>query len=434
MLRRVTTLGLLSMVGLAAPAMAQMELDDQIVREGLGERRVDLTRLELTQFDPAWWELLSDWRIGEEAPTPDTLDGQVVLVVTFAGWYPPSVRPLAMAQRLYETYGEDGLVVIGVHDPEGFDDGVEAAERRGVTFPIAIDAEGAFREALLVDQDPDFYLIDRSGQLRFADIETSSVELAVEHLVEETREEAETLVSRIDDARRRAEIEARRTARINQQADLLSIPDVAFPEPSEAAYALAHWPRVQVDPNATPAFGEPAGPRRLQMPADGFYPSAPASKGRAFVVYFWDRNMPATTARIRPMDEIQRRYARDISVVGVMMNMNQQNNFGQPVENVGGPEARAVLRETHRSAGLAHTLLADLGGALMNAAEGNQFSSSGQGPRTMAAVVSSDGVIRWFGDSTSHGFESAVALVAREDPGVRARRAAEDEYLRRRGR
>ena len=434
MLRRVTTLGLLSVVGFATPAMAQLELDDQIIREGLGERRDDLTKLELTPFDPAWWELLSDWRIAEEPPTPDTLDGNVVLVVTFAGWYPPSVRPLAMAQRLYETYGADGLVVIGVHDPDGFDDGVEAAERRGVAFPIALDAEGEFREALLVDQDPDFYVIDRSGQLRFADIDTASVEQAVEILIEESREDAETLVSRIDDARRRAEIESRRTARINQQADLLSIPEVSFPEPSEEAYALARWPRVQVDPNQFSGFGEPAGPRRVELPGDGFYPSAPATKGRAVVVYFWDRNVPATTARIRPMDELQRRYARDISVVGVMMDLNQQNNFGQPVENVGGPEARAILRDTHRSAGLAHSLLADLGGAMRSAAEGNQFSSFGQGPRTMAAVVSSDGVVRWFGDSTSTGFESAVALVAREDPGVRARRAAEDEYLRRRGR
>ena len=66
MLRRVTTLGLFAVVGFATPAMAQMELDDQIVREGLGERRDDLTKLELTQFDPTWWELLSDWRIASQ--------------------------------------------------------------------------------------------------------------------------------------------------------------------------------------------------------------------------------------------------------------------------------------------------------------------------------------------------------------------------------
>ena len=48
----------------------------------------------------------------------------------------------------YDEYGEEGLTVIGVHYPEfnyeeDVDNVIEAAERLGVTYPIAIDNDGA---------------------------------------------------------------------------------------------------------------------------------------------------------------------------------------------------------------------------------------------------------------------------------------------------
>jgi len=80
----------------------------------------------------------------------------------------------------------------------------------------------------------------------------------------------------------------------------------------------------------------------------------------------------------------------------------------------------------------------DPAGALIGAAGGGttttfSFNSGGGVSPTYAAIASSDGIVRWFGDATSTAFESAVREVARIDPGVKARRAAEDEYVRRHG-
>lgn len=429
-----------SLLGVPASALAQIELDDQIIREGTGERREQLTALELTQFAPETWDLLSDWNLAseeDEQPSPDTLDGKVVLIMTFASWYPPSMRSLGVVGRMAQERAEDGLVVIGVHDTEAYEDGVGLARDRGALFPIARDADNAFREAMLVDQDPDFFLIDRSGQLRFADFETASLEAAVDLLLAESREDAETLVSRIADARRRAEIEARRTARINQQADLTNIPEVPFVMPTPEQYALVRWPQFPRDPNQPQFTNDQQAPRKITMPRDGFWPAAPAGLGRASVVYFFDRRVPESTALIPQMEAIQLRHKRDLYVIGALTPLRQDNTGQQPTTPAVDP--LQVVRQAYERAGLTHVLVADPGGALLGSASGNTsgfggFSGSTQGPPVWAAVVSSDGTVRWFGNPNTPAFESAVQVVAREDPGVRARRQAEDEYLRTRNR
>lgn len=412
---------------LTGTASAQLEGDDAIVREGSGPRRDALNQLELTPFPLEHWGLISDWRIAD-APTLEDMDGKVVLVMTFASWYPPSMRPLAIVNRLHRDHAEEGLVIIGLHDDEAWEEGVAAAKSRGIAFPIGRDTGNLWREAMMVDQDPDFYVIDRSGQLRFADIETSSVEAAVALLLEESREEAATLVDRLADARRRGEIEARRTARINQSADMTRIPEVPFVMPGPEAYASQRWPVLPRDPNQSMLPpGQDPPPRMMPLPKDGWVPTTPPLQGRAGVVYFFDRRVPRSVDMISRMDAVQRRYARDLVVVGVLTPLLQEQ-FGQPQQPVG--DVAAILRSTHRAQGLAHSLIADPAQTLLNAATGQQFGGGGQRPSTLAAVVSSDGVVRWFGDASTPAFESAVDQVARVDPAVRARRAAEDDYIR----
>lgn len=431
----IRIMSLVAAAGVACPALAQLEGDDEILREGTSERRELLDEMELTPFALENWELVSDWRLAD-APTVESMDGKVILIMTFAGWYPPSLRSLGVMNRLAQDHAEDGLVVLGVHDMEAWEEGASAAADRGVTFPIGHDAENLFREALLVDQDPDFYLIDRAGQMRFADIETSSIEAAVELLLDEDREDAATLVDRIADARRRAEIEARRTRLINQEADLTDIPPVPFVMPGPDVFAMQRWPAAPRDPNNPTAPSTEASARTLTLPADGWHPSAPLpGNGRVTVVYFFDQRVPATTALIEDMDALQRRYSRSVQVVGVMTPIFQDQSGQLNTQGVAGNpgELVSLLRRTHERAGLAHSLVADPGATIMGAVSGGQGFQQGAtgGSRTRAAVVSSDGVVRWFGDATSTNFESAVDTVARVDPGVRARREAEDEYLRR---
>lgn len=437
--RLIASLSVAGVALSAVPVAAQpheMVNPVEIVREGTDERREALNDMELTPFPLEYWDLVSDWRLAD-APTPESTDGKVVLIMTFAGWYPPSLRSLAVINRMASERAEEGLVVVGVHDTDAWEEGLAAAESRGVAFAVGYDAENKFREALMVDQDPDFYLIDRAGQLRLADIETSSVEAAVDELLAESREDAATVVERLEDAQRRAELLARRTSLINQSADLTDIPNVAFVMPPPEAYTAVRWPIPPRDSRNSNSQTPEAIARPLPLPRDGWWPSAPTPLGRVVVIYFFDRRIPQTIELIEEMDALQRRFSRDITVVGSMSPIFQDNS-GQQQPTTPPPDAVQVVRRTYETKHLAHSLVVDPAGGLLGAAAGGQtvtFSSNGSGGAnpTVAAIITSDGTQRWFGDATSHAFESAIAEIARTDPGVRARRRAEDEYLRQHG-
>lgn len=59
------------------------------------------------------------------------------------------------------------------------------AEARGIAFPIAIDVDRQTIGAFAVDSYPDYYLIDRSGKLRVADLANADLERAVQVLLAE---------------------------------------------------------------------------------------------------------------------------------------------------------------------------------------------------------------------------------------------------------
>jgi hypothetical protein len=61
----------------------------------------------------------------------------------------------------------------------------EVAKKYGIHYPIVVDRENATSYAYKRDSTPDFYLIDRKGNLRWADIETDDVEKGIELLINE---------------------------------------------------------------------------------------------------------------------------------------------------------------------------------------------------------------------------------------------------------
>src|SRR3954470_18617576 len=80
----VALIGLSAIAG-ATPAFAQPD----IIREGEGARRRELDKMELKPFPAEAWSKLSDWTNGP-ALTPGVTSGKVVLIVTWADWYPAS--------------------------------------------------------------------------------------------------------------------------------------------------------------------------------------------------------------------------------------------------------------------------------------------------------------------------------------------------------
>src|SRR5437899_5198040 len=102
-------------LALASTAFAQ----PMIVREGEGQHRRDCDKMELKPFPADAWSKLSEWTNGP-ALTPGAASGKVVLIVTWADWYQPSVRALGLAKRLSEKYAKDGLIVVAAHDAQGW--------------------------------------------------------------------------------------------------------------------------------------------------------------------------------------------------------------------------------------------------------------------------------------------------------------------------
>ncbi len=151
-------------------------INPEIAREGSGTHRKALDEMERKPFTLDL-DALTSWN--GEPITADAIAGKPVLLLTWTGLSPASNSALRLAQKAYGAHAKDGLVVIGVHHPKGFARAEPLAKRLRITYPYAHDENNTLRSALKVDQDPDFFVIDRAGHMRFADVDSGSILSAV---------------------------------------------------------------------------------------------------------------------------------------------------------------------------------------------------------------------------------------------------------------
>lgn len=392
------------------------------VREGEGSRRQQLSAMELKAFPTSAWGKLSDAKFGTLISAND-IAGKPVLVLTWTSWLPTGDRALSVARRAAENYAKDGLMVVVAHHPEGWDDpkaqgaGLKIAD--GASLVIAHDAKGEFRQALLSDQDPDFYIIDRAGQLRFADVTTESVDEACRIVCAETLDQAAGVNTQLAEAAARRAAESARTSTVRDAGSLTNIPEQPFTEPAAGAYAAVRWPR---NPGAREEPGETAPARKVQLPPGGFFPSKPETKGRGIVIYFWSPKVRESYDPVMTlMDRLQKSAGRDLVVVGSLSPLTTRGSTEEPAKK---PETDPLAFARARN--LQHAVLADPAGALYTQVSGDQSEQ----PVPYAAVLSSDGTLRFNGSVYSPAFQGAIDTILADDPGVQARRAAETAYLR----
>jgi thiol-disulfide isomerase/thioredoxin len=101
------------------------------------------------------------------------LRGKVVLVDFWTYGCYNCVNTLPHVTRLYETYKDKGLVVVGVHTPEfPFErsaGNVQAAlKRHGITYPVAQDNDSATWNAWRNQYWPAQYIVDQRGMVVFS--------------------------------------------------------------------------------------------------------------------------------------------------------------------------------------------------------------------------------------------------------------------------
>lgn len=156
---------------------------DDLRREGGPERRERLAALEGQEPPPlqtgAW--------LGApvEGLALSALHGKVVLLDFWGSWSEPCRADLQRLSTLAAAHSARGLVVIGLHSTRDADALPAFVEAHGIDFPVAIDRGERSVASYLVDDFPDYYLIDRKGRLRVADLEAADLERALEALLAE---------------------------------------------------------------------------------------------------------------------------------------------------------------------------------------------------------------------------------------------------------
>ncbi|KAA0212708.1 MAG: TlpA family protein disulfide reductase [Leptolyngbya sp. PLA3] len=430
-------------VTLAQPVVHAPGYD--LAREGTGERRVQLNAMELKPFDQSLWAHLSDWSNGP-ALSEEATHGKVVLIYTWTSYLPNSLRPIGTLNRAIKDYADKGLVIVGVHPATGWEGAGKVLEERKAAFVAAQDKTGAFRNWLKVDQDPDFYLVDRAGQLRFADLDTGAVGAAIELLINETAEQSADVRARIDREQADADRKFAQTYDIRQDFHLSDIPELPFAQPTEEQYAAVKWPKVKEteEESRRSSYGRDVQPGRLPQFEDlAFYPTKPEFKGRVVIAYFFNPTVPQSYQKfIAEGNRLQKAHGRDVVVLGVMSpkeDPNARNRGGQEAEKIDPVKWGQEFLEFARLRDPKHWLVIDPAGQFVSALNTDQRSGNqdngvfAAANMTYVALVSSDGVIRWHGPRQSTWFPFMLDELLRVDPAVLERRKVEEDYRRARG-
>jgi thiol-disulfide isomerase/thioredoxin len=156
----------------------------RVLLEGTDTRRL---QLETISGKKAPALQLDDW-INSEGITLEDLEGKVVLLDFFGAWCPPCRKLTPFLIDLHERYSGQGLAIIGIHTQRAAERGPAYVSKTRIPYPVGFDTEGRTVKAYRVNGFPDIYMVDRSGNLRYADIRTNPSEnivTAVEELLAE---------------------------------------------------------------------------------------------------------------------------------------------------------------------------------------------------------------------------------------------------------
>ena len=95
--------------------------------------------------------------------------------------------------KLHTENKDKGLVLIGVHSKNGGDKMEAFVKEQKIAYPVAHDSEGKTLKSYGGNSFPDYFLIDRAGNLRFADLANGELDRAIAALLAEDAPETDSV-------------------------------------------------------------------------------------------------------------------------------------------------------------------------------------------------------------------------------------------------
>jgi internalin A len=156
---------------------------DEFLRKGERDTRSAKDTLE---DNPAPKFTIDSWfNLDQSELQVADLQGKVVVVYFWEASDNRSIDMIGKLKHLHDENNERGLAIVAIHsskDPVAAEMYVSPLL---MPWPVGIDKEDKTKTSWKVDSCPSFYLVDRGGKLRFADLFPGQLEEAVEQLIEE---------------------------------------------------------------------------------------------------------------------------------------------------------------------------------------------------------------------------------------------------------
>ncbi|MDA7950361.1 MAG: TlpA family protein disulfide reductase [Pirellulaceae bacterium] len=115
-------------------------------------------------------------------------EGKVVLIDFWGVWCGPCRASIPHLKELHEKHKDEGLVVLGIHTKNQAEKGPDFVKEEKIPYPVLFDTTGEIVKRFYVNSYPDYYLIDHTGKLRFADLPNKQADKAIELLLKERNE------------------------------------------------------------------------------------------------------------------------------------------------------------------------------------------------------------------------------------------------------